>query len=218
MTSSAPMLPLRVAELLCSRLCHDLISPVAAVSNGLELLGDDPGGMADDISSLLSHSVGQAAGRLTFYRAAYGLGGEGADAMSLDDVARLVQGLVEGDGITCDLPAGTDALGRGPAKLLLNACALGLETLPKAGRLTVSAAADGGGGIGIEVRAEGNGVAMRPETAEATAEQADISALTPRSVQGYVTAWLARTSGGAFELAENQDGAVRFRASLPAGG
>jgi histidine phosphotransferase ChpT len=210
------MIPLRVTELLCSRLCHDLISPVAAVSNGLELLGDDAGGMGDDITSLLSLSIGQAAGRLTFYRAAYGLGGDSADALSLDDVSSLVRGLVESDAITAELPSGTDPLGRGPAKLLLNAAALGLETLPKAGRLAV-AASGGGGGIEIDIHARGNGVAMRPETVAAIAPDADMEALTPRSVQGYLTAWLARSLGGTADLTANDDGAVRFVVHLPTG-
>ncbi len=217
MTKTVPTMPLRVAELLCSRLCHDLISPVAAVSNGLELLGDDAGDMGDDITSLLVLSVGQAAGRLTFYRAAYGLGGDSADALSLNDVSGLVRGLIESDAITADLPAGGDPLGRGPVKLLLNTAALGLETLPKAGRLRVTATGGGGGGFEIDVRAEGNGVAMRPETVAATAEGADIEALTPRSVQGFLAAWLARSAGGTFELAANGDGAVHFTARLPAG-
>ena len=51
------VIPLRVAELMCSRLCHDLISPVAAISNGLELLGDEADYMAGEITSLLSFSV-----------------------------------------------------------------------------------------------------------------------------------------------------------------
>jgi len=212
MTATVPTMPLRVVELMCSRLCHDLISPVAAVSNGLELLGD---GMDDEIGALLSLSVGQAAGRLTFYRAAYGLGGESADALSLDDVAALVRGLVESDGITVSLPAGSAPLGRGPAKLLLNSAALGLETLPKAGNLTVTASGLPGA-LQIDVHAEGNGVSMRPETAAATAPDADIEALTPRSVQGYLAAWLARSCGGRFDLTGNGEGSVRFVANLPA--
>lgn len=213
MTATVPTMPLRVAELMCSRLCHDLISPVAAVSNGLELMGD---AMDEEIGALLSHSVGQAAGRLTFYRAAYGLGGENADALSLDDVAGLVRGLVESDAIAVSLPSGAGPLGRVAAKLLLNAAALGLETLPKAGKLSV-AASGLPGAFRIDVEAEGKGVAMRQETAEATAPEADIETLTPRSVQGYLTAWLARSQGGRFELAANGDGSVRFVASLPAG-
>ena len=62
------VIPLRVAELMCSRLCHDLISPVAAISNGLELLGDEADYMAGEITSLLSFSVGQAACWLMFFK------------------------------------------------------------------------------------------------------------------------------------------------------
>jgi len=52
-----PAILMRISELLCLRLCHDLISPVAAVSNGLELLGDDADDMASEITPLLSFSV-----------------------------------------------------------------------------------------------------------------------------------------------------------------
>jgi histidine phosphotransferase ChpT len=70
-----PKIELRVLELLCSRLCHDLISPVMAVNNGIELLADDEGDMGADIRDLLTLSAGSAAARLQFYRIAYGLGG-----------------------------------------------------------------------------------------------------------------------------------------------
>lgn len=208
-----PMMPLRVAELLCSRLCHDLISPVAAVSNGIELL-DDSGDTDGEIAALLSLSAGQAAGRLTFFRAAYGLGGAGADALTLDAAAALVRGIVDGDRTEVELPSGDAALGRGATKLLLNAAALGLEALPKAGRLTVMARS--GAGVEIDVAAAGDGVALRPETVAAMDPAADPAALTARSVQGYFTAWLARALGGSLDLAGNADGRVRIVVRLPA--
>ena len=64
-----------VLELLCSRLCHDLICPVMAVNNGMELMAVDPGDMSDDIRDLLTTAAETAAARLQFYRIAYGLGG-----------------------------------------------------------------------------------------------------------------------------------------------
>ena len=96
-----PAILMRISELLCLRLCHDLISPVAAVSNGLELLGDD---MASEITSLLSFSVAQAAGWLMFSRVAYGLGGENADALSpieaatKAEVLNRIRGMIPDDG------------------------------------------------------------------------------------------------------------------------
>jgi hypothetical protein len=61
----------RVMELLCSRLCHDLISPVMAINNGMELMAEDSGNMADDIRESLTMSAGSAAAKLQFYRIAY---------------------------------------------------------------------------------------------------------------------------------------------------
>jgi hypothetical protein len=74
---------LRVLELLCSRLCHNLISLVMAVNNGIELLADDEGEMSSDIRELLTLSAGSAAARLQYYRIAYGLGGQNAAPIGL---------------------------------------------------------------------------------------------------------------------------------------
>lgn len=70
------MIDIRVLELLCSRICHDLISPVTAINNGMELLDDDPGDMLNDIRDLLMNSASEGAGKLQYFRLAYGLGGD----------------------------------------------------------------------------------------------------------------------------------------------
>ena len=217
MTASAmaDALDLRAAELLCSRLCHDLISPVAAINNGLELLGEDDGSSAAEISGLLTLSAGQAAGRLMFYRAAYGLGGDQADSLTIADLAALVEGLVERDKIAFRWPrAGDTVLGRMGSKLLLNAAVLALEALPRGGR--VSVALEGEPPAALVIDAEGTGAAIRPEVAEALRADADVESLTARSVHGYFTAWLARSRGGLIEPEMRPD-AVRLRLVLPNG-
>ena len=60
----------RVLELLCSRICHDLISPVTAINNGMELLENDPGDMLEDIRDLLMNSASEGAGKLQYFRLA----------------------------------------------------------------------------------------------------------------------------------------------------
>jgi histidine phosphotransferase ChpT len=206
-------LDLRVAELLCSRLCHDMISPVAAINNGLELLADDDGSSAAEISGLLTQSAGQAAGRLMFYRAAYGLGGDQADSLTVADLARLVEGLVEADKIGFRWPrAGETALGRIGSKLLLNAAVMAIEALPRGGRISVALTGEPPETLVIE--AEGTGATIRPEVAEALRQDVDVGSLTPRSVHGYFTAWLARSRGGAIEP-ETRTDAVRLRLVLP---
>ena len=64
------MIDIRVLELLCSRICHDLIRPVTAINNGMELLEDDPGDMLDDIRDLLMNSASEGAGKLQYFRLA----------------------------------------------------------------------------------------------------------------------------------------------------
>jgi histidine phosphotransferase ChpT len=213
MTSMAPALPLRVADLLCSRLCHDLIGPTAAVSNGLELLDDGRGGMDADVLALLSFSIGQAAGRLMYFRVAYGLGGDNADAISLGDAAALVRGIVEADKVGLEFAGGDARLGRGGTRLLLNAVLVGLETLPNRGTLAV--AVDTADGVRIDIAGSGPGVHLRPEVRAALDPAADVTGLTPRTVQGYFTAWFARALGGGFELAAEGEGRVAFTARLP---
>ena len=60
MTEDSVMIDLRVMELLASRLCHELVGPVGAVSNGMELLSDQEFGMADDALELATKSAAQA--------------------------------------------------------------------------------------------------------------------------------------------------------------
>ena len=214
-TNVHPAIPMRIAELMCSRLCHDLISPVAAVSNGLELLGDEADEMTGEITSLLSFSVGQAAGWLMFFRVAYGLGGENADALSLSEAGKLIRGIVEEDKVNLDLQEGVDPLGRNAAKLLLNAALVGLETLPNRGNLKLTV--DQGESTRITVATHGDGVALRPEVREVLQKGYDISGLTARTVQGYFTSWLAGAFGGSFGLEAEEPSRIVFAGEVPRG-
>ena len=68
---------LRIAELVCSRICHDLISPVSAINIGIEMLNEGDKKMFSDSIELIGKSAQHALDRLSFYRIAYGYGGEG---------------------------------------------------------------------------------------------------------------------------------------------
>ena len=204
-------IPFRVTELLCSRLCHDLISPVAAVSNGLELLVDENGRMDAEIGDLLGFSIGQAAGWLTVFRVAYGLGGDNADGLTLSDIGRLIDGVIEHEKMQFDPLEGNIRPGRDAAKLLLNMAMLGLEALPNRGRLTVGF--EDGDALSLEVIAKAERAALRPESMDALKPDCDPDSLTARSVQGFLTAWLARGMGSALSV-ECSDGSVRLNALL----
>ena len=99
---------LRIAELLCSRLCHDLVSPIGAVNNGVELM-EEFGGASDEAMALIGASGKQAARRLQYYRIAFGLAGSQI-AQSLDDTKAVVTGFLEGGKVAADWdPATTQA-------------------------------------------------------------------------------------------------------------
>ncbi|MGE0744938.1 MAG: histidine phosphotransferase family protein [Rhodospirillales bacterium] len=208
---------LRVLELLCSRLCHELISPVTAVNNGMELFADSPSDMMADIVSLVSASGGQASRKLQFYRIAYGFGGDGAAAPSVTEAGRLVQGLLEGGKVEVAWPGpgpvGDLRLGREPVKLLLNVALIGAEALPRGGRLEVTIAA--GSPATLRVAARGENARLNPESAAALADSASIDHLTPRSVHGFFTRRLADAMGGTMTVEEPAPGAVVITATAP---
>ena len=88
-----------LASLLCSRLCHDMLSPVGALSNGIELLRDerDPE-MRQRCMELLEQSARISADKLKFFRLAYGAAGGFGDNVPVDEPRPLVQALVANHG------------------------------------------------------------------------------------------------------------------------
>ncbi len=215
-----PTVEMRVLELVCSRLCHELISPVSAVNNGMELLSDGGADMLEEVSDLIASSAAEAAGRLQFYRIAYGLGGAEAPPISLSEARRLVGGLVRDGKVQLDWPAetgesGSDGgLGKGGMKLLLNALALGLDALPRGGRLAV--AVEAAPARGATLTAAGKGARIEAATLGALAGELEPRALTARNVHGYFTARVAEAAEGRIETDVGRPDTVVIRLVLPA--
>ena len=206
----------RVMELLCSRLCHDLISPVMAINNGMELMAEDSGNMADDILELLTMSAGAAAAKLQFYRIAYGIGGQSAAPVGLAEAGRLTRGLVEDGKINVDWPENGEAssveLNREAAKLLLNLVLLGIEALPRGG--TVKVRVQTAGAAEIVVLALGDNAGLKEESAVAMSADADCEALTAGSVQGYFVNSLAHQLGTSTNVQADSSGTLSLRIAI----
>lgn len=196
---------LRVAELLASRLCHDLVSPIGAVSNGMELLEEDPDPeMIADAVRLSSGSARQALAVVQFYRLAYGRAGQRLDVgaaelrrLSADFLAPHKTALVWN---ADDL----DAAPAGSGKLLLNTLALAMEALPRGGQL--SAAVETGAPTRLCVTATGRDAGLRAESRQALDDGTDPGDLTARTVQGYFTRVLARRMDGDLSVGEPEPG------------
>ncbi len=188
----------RVAEMLCSRLCHDLVSPVGAIKSGLELIAEFGGEPDEEAMGLINGSAEQAAAKLQFFRIAYGLPGVAKTSISLATAAAAASILIGGGRTTLDWPADeqpeTPLLAGGALKLLMNMILLGSEALPRGGMLRVNLrpAADA---MEARVVAEGEGAGLKAELRAAFDDTCGIDDLTSRTVQGYYTALLGRRLG-----------------------
>lgn len=196
---------LRVFHLLCAKLCHDLVSPVGAVSNGVELLRDMGPEDADEILGLIADSSGKASDRLKYFRVAYGLA---SDSVRSDAEAKeIAKGMMAGHGISLDWPldaAMVMPIAEDQVKLFLNVLLLAAEALPRGGTLAVRLS-DAGGGMRIAVEAAGEGANLPPETLAGLTDNADVAAMTPRTVQGFFTARYARSLNSALEIDQSPD-------------
>jgi histidine phosphotransferase ChpT len=207
---------LRVVELLASRLCHDLISPIGAVNNGLELLEDEDSGMAEDALELSIKSARRAADLLQAFRVSVGGAGNQA-SFRLADARNMAAALLEGGKVRLDWPADQDAAGApvGMAKLMLNLIALAGECLPRGGSIAVAVAL-AGGRAEARVTASGQGARLPAELQAAFAADTDIAELSPKSVLGYFSARLSEALGGGFMPPQTGQDSVVICAFLPA--
>lgn len=209
---------LELAALLSSRLCHDLVGPIGALNNGLEILVDetDPE-MRRRAIDLMLHSAGEAARRLRFYRLAFGAsGGEGA-SIGLGEARDAAQGLFETSKITLDWPdafVGSELVtDKGAVKLLLNMIAVGGEALARGGTLSVSLNGEDGS-LHLMVVATGPGANLRDETRQLLAEKGDLVEPDPRSIQPFFTARLAGALGTSVSVRARKVGRVEIGAVL----
>src|ERR1700730_6334892 len=144
---------LHVLELLAARLCHDLIGPVAAIGNGVELLTEEDPDFVRDAVALIGESARKANRRLQFYRFAYGFsGGE----LTRPAPPQLARALFADSDIACDYRGSARALPLEWQRLACNMLAVGSEALSRGGGLVVDA---GAGGPELQGGRKGGGAA-----------------------------------------------------------
>jgi histidine phosphotransferase ChpT len=188
---------LDLAALLCSRVCHDLISPVGAIVNGLEVLEEDKNEETKTFAlDLIKKSAHQASAKLQFCRLAFGAAGSAGAQIDLGDAEKAARGLLE-DGKTTliwNLPRELQAKNR--VKLLLNMLMIGVGAIPRGGTLTVDPVAGEGGSAvaGFAVTASGLNARLTPATTELLAGSA-AQAVDAHAIQPLYAGILARDCG-----------------------
>jgi histidine phosphotransferase ChpT len=198
------------AALLVSRVCHDLVSPVGAVVNGLEVLEDErDAAMRADALKLVTSSAALAAARLQFARIAFGAAGSAGAELDLNEVGRTVCGLLEGGKTDIGWEAAPVNWPKDWAKLLMNSALLAADCLPRGGRVRVTTTTESTT-PGFLVRAAGQGARVHQDV-EAALRGEQTASLDGRSIQPYLTYKLARLLNTELTLARS-DGVVEFSA------
>ena len=197
---------LRISELLTARLCHELIGPVAAVENGVELLLDQPLDLDQEALALAADSARRASGRLQFYRFAYGFGGEGRAAGP--PPFELAASYFATTRIACHYGEGVRILAPAEQKLGCNLLLVGGEALARGGKLVLDAVGDE-----MHLDAAGEAVSLAPEQLDALLLKTPVEALTPRTVQTYFTGLLARARGRHLLIEAAESGRLRVRSA-----
>lgn len=213
----------RISELLASRLCHELVAPVGAVGNGIELIEEFDESMRDEAMALIATSAREASVRLQFYRMAYGFAGR-QSLGALAEVRGLADARFEAvERVSLAWPPGADggdsatALQDGGGKLLLNMIDVGVDCLPKGGVVGVEAT-PGTQGLALVVSAQGEGARLEPEARIALAADVAIDELSPRTVHTFFTARLAESLGGELTVEDGGDDVAIVRATLAPSG
>jgi histidine phosphotransferase ChpT len=189
-TKGFDMNDLEFAALLVSRVCHDLVSPVGAVVNGLEVLEDETdAAMRADALRLVAASAEQAAARLKFCRIAFGAAGSAGAELDLNEVGRVMNGLLKGGKIDLLWQAEPANWPKDWAKLLMNAVLAAADCLQRGGRV-VAETSGSAEAPGFRVTATGAVVRLLPEAERALAGET-AGLLDGRSVQPYLTYQLA---------------------------
>jgi histidine phosphotransferase ChpT len=181
---------LDLAALLCSRVCHDLISPVGAIVNGLEVLEEDKDEETRTFAlDLIKKSAGQASAKLQFCRLAFGAAGSAGAQIELGDAEKAARGLMEDGKTTIAWNLPRELVAKNKAKLLLNMLLVGSGAIPRGGVLTVDPA-----GAGYRVKASGLNARLTPATAELLSGSPS-HAVDAHAIQPLYTGILARDCG-----------------------
>lgn len=202
MSATAQIEALDLAALLCSRVCHDLISPVGAVVNGLEVMEDGKDEETKTFAlDLIKKSIKTASARLQFCRIAFGAAGSAGAQIDLGDAESVARGFIEDDRTKLAWNLPRVLLGKNRVKLLLNMLVIAGQSIPRGGAMTVDPLGSGET-LGFRISVAGTNAKIPHAVPEllAAAENGG-GTVDAHAVQPYYTGLLARACGMALKIA-----------------
>lgn len=200
---------LDLASLLCSRLCHDMLSPVGAMTNGLELLADEQNPeMRKRCFELLEQSAKISADKLRFFRLAFGAAGGYGEMVPVEEPRELIETLAGNNSrIQLTWSVAEHSLPKPAVKVLLNLALIGMEALVRGGTLEVGAEQREGASE-IVVRAAGSKIAFDETIGKALEGSIAESELSSRTAPAAMLHELAQSLGGGVQYALSEEALV----------
>jgi len=193
-------LDLDLAALMCSRVCHDVINPVGAIINGLEVLDDeDDEEMRAIAHDLIANSAKQASAKLQFARLAFGAAGSAKSMIDCGDAQDVVMNFFDGDKIDIDWQVPHETKPKDEVKLMLALILIGRSTIPRGGNMAVIH--ENGA---IKVVCDGAGAKLPEQTPAIMDNSFKLAGLDSRSIQLYLAYRLAQALN--FTLEFSADG------------
>ncbi|GGG29006.1 histidine phosphotransferase ChpT [Chelatococcus composti] len=186
---------LDLAALLCSRVCHDVISPVGAIVNGLEVLEDEKDASMQEFAlDLIKKSARQASARLQFARLAFGAAGSAGASIDLGDAENVAKGFIQDDKVTLIWNVPRLLLPKNKVKLLLNLILLATNAIPRGGSITVDAEVEGEN-VRFTIAAKGASARIPAHAEQLLAGKAEGGSVDAHAIQPFYTGLVARAAG-----------------------
>jgi histidine phosphotransferase ChpT len=204
-----------LAAMLCSRLCHDMLSPVGALANGLELLADeqDPA-MRARVIELLEQSARISTDKLKFFRLAFGAAGGFGEAIPIDEARSVIDALAaDNKRIAINWAIAEPSLPKPAVKVLLNLAQIALDALVRGGTLDIGAERRDGA-IELVARARGDRIAFDETIGRALQGDLAPGEVTSRTAAAHMIAVVAEELEGGLQY-KLGDGALVLGAVLP---
>jgi len=204
-----------LAAMLCSRLCHDMLSPVGALANGLELLAEeqDPE-MRARCMELLEQSARISTDKLKFFRLAFGAAGGFGEAIPIDEAKAVIEALAaDNKRIAINWAIADPSLPKPAVKVLLNLAQIGLDALVRGGTLDIGAERRDGA-VEIVARARGDRIVFDETIGRALQGDLAEGEITSRTAAAHMIAVVAEEMDGGLQY-KLGDGVLVLGAALP---
>lgn len=201
MSEAATLEALDLAALLCSRVCHDLISPTGAIVNGLEVLEESKDDETRTFAlNLIKKSARTASARLQFCRLAFGAAGSAGAQIDLGDAETVARGVMEDEKTKLTWMLPRLLMPKNRVKLLLNMLIVAGQAVPRGGVLTVESIGSGET-MSFRISASGLNARVPPAIPPLLAGQTGGEAIDAHAIQAYFTGLLARNCGLTVDIA-----------------